>query len=121
MKIIILHGDQTIDSYNRLQKFIEVAHSRDWEIHRLTGAGKGLPEALVSDSLFKKEKLVVVEGINLLGKKDIEFLNKRFAGLDATLVIYHPGTISKTFIKNLPKITKIEEYKLPSLIWKFMD
>lgn len=32
MKIIILHGDDNVKSYERLKKFIDTARNRSWEV-----------------------------------------------------------------------------------------
>ena|SRR3989344_2010632 len=121
MKIIILHGDNILESYERLQKFIDNAQSRSWEIIRISNTSQNIPEALVSSSLFEKEKLVVVENITFLGATVKKWVKQKADKLNTTLVIYHPGNITKTFINSLPKVEKIEEFKLPKLIWSFLD
>ncbi|KKQ97536.1 MAG: hypothetical protein UT24_C0012G0132 [Candidatus Woesebacteria bacterium GW2011_GWB1_39_12] len=121
MKIIILHGDNTLESYERLQKFIDNAQSRSWEITRISNASQNIPEALVSTSLFDKEKFVVIENANLINKTTANWLKKNGSELNLTLIIYNQGILSQTFLKQLPKIDKVEEFKLPKLIWSFLD
>ncbi|KKQ52696.1 hypothetical protein A2865_00125 [Candidatus Woesebacteria bacterium RIFCSPHIGHO2_01_FULL_39_17] len=120
MKIIVLHGDNTLESYERLLTFIKEAKKRGWDVKRITSA-RSIPEALVVDSLFEKEKLVVVENITFLGAVVRKFMKLKADKLDTTLIIYHPGTITETFINSLPKVDKVEEFKLPKLIWSFLD
>lgn len=109
MKIIVLHGDYTTKLYQRLNKFIETAKDRGWEILN--------DEISRTASLFNKERLTVVRKYNLIDKKDISHIVKT----PGTLVIYNEGVIPQAFLKELPKETKIEEYKLPNLIWNFLD
>lgn len=103
MKIIILHGEDTLKSYARLKQFIEVAKKRNWEIL--------YDDISITPSLFGNERLTIVRDYKLLQKNTVE----------GTLVIYHEGTLPVTFLKTLPIDTKIEEFKLPKLLWNFLD
>ncbi len=110
MKIIILHGDNTYKSYERLTKFLDEAKKRGWEIIN--------DEISQTPSLFNIERLTIVRKYNLLSpRKDIPNILKA----PGTLVIYNEGAIPQTFLKELPKETKIEEFKLPKIIWNFLD
>lgn len=103
MKIIVLHGEDTTKSYERLKTFINVAKKRNWEIL--------YDDISSTPSLFGKERLTVVRDYKLLQKKTV----------DGTLVIYHEAILPITFLKSLPKDTRIEEFKLPKLIWSFLE
>ncbi|MFC1625643.1 hypothetical protein ACFL1Q_01210 [Patescibacteria group bacterium] len=109
MKTILVHGDDTLRSYLRLKKFIEVAKKRSWEVIE--------NELIPTPSLFGKKQLIVSRHYQDISKSELKYIEK-FSG---NLVIYHEGYISKYFIKFLPKDTKIEEYKLPKIIWSFLD
>src|SRR3990170_2603019 len=99
MNIIVLHGDHVSKSLKRLEKFIDVAHSRGWEIVRIEPADKGsLQETLTSESLFQKERLFVLEKPTTLGKKDLGWLREKTKALQGNLVIYHQDTLKKEFI-----------------------
>ena len=106
MKIIVLHGDDLQKSYERLKKFIDSAKARGWEIlHDKVSA---------TPSLFGTERLTVI--------RDLEAVDKKLlAKATGTLVIYKEGAIGKNFLKILPKDSKIEEFKLPKLIWNFLE
>jgi|GEM_PF-652484 len=125
MRIIILHGDDERKLYLRLQKFIETAKSRSWEVNYLDDSP--ITESLSASSLFGNERFFIVRNIKLLGKKEIEWLGKKYADLSGTLIIYNEGYIGKTILSALPKDNKnghtvvIEEYKLPVLIWNFLE
>jgi hypothetical protein len=109
MKIIVLHGDNTEKSYERLTDFIRVAKNRGWEI---------LYDDLgVTPSLFGTEKLIVIREYKLITKKSLETLAK----ISGTLVIYSEGNLPATFLKLLPPDTKVEKLDLPKLIWNFLD
>ncbi|KKR30537.1 hypothetical protein A2715_05970 [Candidatus Woesebacteria bacterium RIFCSPHIGHO2_01_FULL_39_32] len=120
MKIIVLHGDNVLVSYNRLQKFIDVAQSRGWKVQR-ADVSQNLGEVIVSDTLFQEKRLVIVEDCRLIVKSVLKLLKSKKEELDITLIIYHQGTLTKNFLKSLPQIDKVEEFKLPKLIWSFLE
>lgn len=121
MKIIVLHGEDTVKSYERLKRFIEAARERSWEVANLDESETAFEENLSSPSLFGADRFFILRDIRKLGKKEIGWLAKKSAGLSGTLIIYHEGEISRTFLKSLPKETKTEEFKLPKLIWDFLE
>lgn len=102
MKTIVLHGEDTLKSYERLKKFIDEAKKRNWEI-----LYDNLSE---TPSLFGQKRLIIL--------RDFKLFTKKF--FDGTLVIYHEGTLPVAFLKSL-KEPKVEEFKLPKIIWKFLD
>lgn len=110
MKLIILHGDYIINSYERLKKFVLAAKNRGWEISDYD------KETIDNQSLFAVERFVVLRDYKTLNKKDILRLDK----YPGTLIIYHEGNIPQTFLKMLTNPV-IEEYKLPKIIWNFLD
>jgi DNA polymerase III delta subunit len=112
MKIILLHGDHNLKSYQRLSVFITEAKKRGWEITR---------NSLTSTSLFAKEQLFIIDDLKKVNKRDFAWLKKNKEKLSGTLVIYHENTLPASSLKLLPKPDKIEEFKLPKLIFKFLD
>jgi len=121
MKIIVLHGDNNIKSYERLNKFIEVAKSRSWEIVRQSSTNQNLQEVISSSSLFSVQKLIIADNLKSLDKKFSEWIKREADNFETTLIVYHTDLLSKTFLKSLPDNIKVEEFKLPTNIWNFMD
>ena len=121
MKIIILHGDDEIKSYERLMKFVETAKNRSWEVIYLDEGKMSLSETLSTSSLFPGERFFVLKDIKKLGKKEVEWLNRKSKNLTGNLIIHHQGTVLDTLIKSLPEPVKVEEFKLPKLIFEFLD
>ena len=121
MKIIVVHGDHSHTSYERLRVLVDAASKRGWEIDRIFNKNKNIGETLTFSGLFKKDRFVLIENFNLLNKKDLNLINRRLEVDGITVVIYHPGTISKTALKQIKIIHKVEEYKLPKLIWAYLD
>ena len=111
MKIIVLHGDNTLKSYQRLTKFVQEAKKRGWEVTDYS------TEAISNQTLFAVERFFILKDYKVLSKKQIE----KFEKYNGNLIIYHEGNIPILFIKTLPKDTKIEKFELPRLVFKFAD
>lgn len=121
MKVIVLHGDNHVASYERLQKFIDVGQDRGWDIIRIDDKSQSVSESLASQGLFEKDKLIVVNDFSLINKSDFKWINEKKNSIDGTIVIFSKKPLTKTKLKALKKIDKVEEFKLPKLIWKFLD
>ncbi len=122
MKVILLHGDHSLDSYNRLQRLIQVAKERNWEIVKIGSKDHySLPEKLTVSNLFEEERFYVIENLPKIKKSDLDWFKKNIKKLTGTTIIYHSNTITNNLLKLIPKVTKTEEYKLPKLIFKFLE
>src|SRR5258706_4154682 len=121
MKIIILHGDDERKLYERLQKFIETTKKRSWEVNYLDDLATSIPEAFSGVSLFAAERFFILRDIKKFGKKESDFLNKKYKELPGNLIVYNEGYIAKKTLDLFPKDLKIEEYKLPVIIWSFLE
>jgi hypothetical protein len=109
MKIIILHGDDSAKSYERLMKFVDAAKKRNWEI--VTDEFPKTP------SLFGTDRLIIYRDFSLLSKTD----TKNFDRFDGTLVIYHDGILPQTFLKLMPADFKMEKFELPKILFTFLE
>lgn len=121
MYILILHGENTNDSFKRMAEVIAKCKEKDWEILRLNSSDQSLAELISSPSLFAKKRLLVVEKISEVSKKDMEWLNKNGDNSSETIVFYSDKLLTAPTIKSFPKSSKIEEFKLPKYIWNFLD
>ena len=121
MKIIVLHGDDERKLYDRLSKFVEIARNRSWEVAYLDDRTHFIQEELSSPSLFGTERFFIIRDTSRLGKKELDWITKSSATLPGNLIIYHEGYLNQTLLKSLPKETKIEEFKLPVILWNFLD
>jgi hypothetical protein len=109
MRIVVLHGDDSAKSYERLMKFVDTAKKRNWEI--ITNEFPNTP------SLFGTERLIIYRDFSLLSKKDI----KNFDRFDGTLVIYNEGALPQTFLKLMPADFKMEKFELPKILFNFLE
>lgn len=122
MKAILLHGDHSLDSYHRLQKLIQVAKERDWEVIKIGPKDNlSLPEKFTASNLFEGERFYVIENLGKIKKTDLDWFKKNIDRLSGTTIIYHDKAITNNLLKLIPKTIKTEEYKLPKLIFKFLE
>lgn len=120
MKIIVLHGDNERASYQRLEKFIEVAEARDWQVNFLDSP-EGISEKLIGVSLFGKQPFFVIRSINKWPPSTLKKIKKVLEKGEGTVVIHHNDFLGKTILESFPKGVKLEEFKLPRLIFDFLD
>ncbi|OGM31072.1 hypothetical protein A2630_00195 [Candidatus Woesebacteria bacterium RIFCSPHIGHO2_01_FULL_44_10] len=103
-KITVLYGDHVTVSRQRMLEIVSAARKKGWEILR---------EITTTDSLFATERLFVIEDASQLTEKDFD--------QDINVLIWQKNQIPASLKKILPKDTKYEEFKLPVVIWKFLD
>ena len=120
MKIIVLHGDNVGTIYQRLEVFKKETKRRGWEI-RYIDLNNNIKEQLSSKSLFSENVLFILGEVNRLAKRDIDWINHNKDSIDGTLTIFSESIISKTFLNYFSTINKVEEYRLPVLIWKLLE
>lgn len=121
MKIILIHGDYKIKAYERLRKLVDEVRRRNWELTSVEEQTQTIPEIISSQSLFNKNRLVVLKNISKISKKDISWLIKNYLKYDGVLVVYSEGYLNSMLLKSLRNISKIEEYKLPKIIFNLLD
>jgi hypothetical protein len=121
MKIIILHGDDSEKSYARLTKFIDIARTRSWEVAYIDESSQTFTEILSATSLFGGEQFFILKDVKKLTKKEFVWLNKKYNELSGNLIVYNGSSLNATTLKSFPADSKIEEFKLPVLLWNFLD
>ena len=121
MNIFLIHGDDSEKSYLRLYKFAEEAKKRSWEVVYLDESPIPIKENISSGSLFVNTRFFIHRNIKKLSKNDLIFLKKYVTDYDGNLILFSDTAVSSQVVKSLPKDTKIEEFKLPVIIWKFLD
>lgn len=113
--ITLLHGDNTEASRAELVRMKQAVKGR--EVRELDGRTLDvttLAQALQSSSLFGSEVLVVIER---LGKKPIRIPES--AGTD--VVVWEDKEVSATVIKSLGPHIQVKLFKIPQLIFQFLD
>ena len=121
--ITILHGDNELASYNRLQDLIQVAKKTGQEVtqiqvKKLTEAD--LENCLQQDSLFGNSRLLVIEGLHSLpvGNRRKSMI-QMVANSQIDILIREVKKLTATQIKIFPS-AKVEIFKVESVVFKWL-
>lgn len=117
---MIIQGDHPEKSRKRFSQIIKKIKSKGWEIRRIDSS-QNVSEQFTQVSLFEEKLLFIIEEPLKLLAKDLKWISKNQKGIEGNLLIYHQGYIPKKIINLLPKQIEIEDYKIPKLIWNFLD
>lgn len=110
MKIIVLHGDDTKRSYERLVKFTEEAKKRGWDVLEYDY------DSVSNQSLFEKERFYILKDYTKLTKNTL----LKLKNLSGNLVVYHKNLLTAIILKTINP-SKVEKFELPKLLWNFLD
>lgn len=122
MKILVLHGEHTLNCYQRLQEIILKSKKNEWEIERISNSATlSLSEKLSAGKLFQKNALYVIEDLDKVPKKDLNWLKKKNESLEGFLVILIKRKALKSQLDSLPANYQIEEFQLTRYLWKLLD
>lgn len=122
MKIILIHGDNLPKVAEILNNYVGRAKSKNWEIAKFNQEGNlSLSEFLSSGSLFGEKRLFLVDAVSKISPKEITWLKRHGEALQGYLLLLNEGALSPKIIKAFPRDIKIEEAKLPKLIFTFLD
>ena len=114
MKVIILHGNDTVKSYERLSKFIVEAKSRGWRVSDYS------LQNIENASLFGEECFYILRDYKQILASSTGKLLDKLEKYSGNLIVYHEGKIPALALKSL-KPSKVELFELPQMLWKFLD
>ena len=119
--MIIIHGDNQVESRQFLVTQIEQAKTKGKEVIRFEGKEielEQLYQALEGLSLLGKKRLVVIENLftKSLPKSVIDYLTKT---LPKNLIIWEGKEVSQSKISQFKAQARF--FKLPPIIFKFLD
>jgi len=122
MKILVIHGEHTLNCYHRLQEIILKSKKNGWNIERISSNSTlSLSEKLSAGNLFQRDVLYVLQDLEKVSKRDLNWLKKKSKKLEGFLVILIKRKALKTQLNLLPEGFKIEEFQLTRYLWKFLD
>lgn len=119
--MIIIHGDNQVESRKFLSEQINQAKLKDKEIVRFENKKinlEQLQQALEAQTLLGKEKLVIAE--NLLTKSPSkQIINYLIEAQSKNLIIWEDKELGVSKIKQFK--AKSHLFKIPPIIFKFLD
>jgi len=121
----IIHGENQVASRKKLVELIEQAKKQNKEIVNLNAEKidrAKLESALLSESLFGHEKLLVIEGLYSLpkSKKKDEFISL-ISSASIEIILWDKKLLTKTDLKKLPAELENYEFKITPKMWSFLD
>jgi hypothetical protein len=121
----VIHGENQVASRKKLIEFIEQAKQQNKEVVNLNAEKLDrakLESALLSESLFGHEKLLIIEGIYSLpkSKKKDEFI-ELISSASIEIILWDKKSLSKTDFKKLPTVLENYEFKITPKLWTFLD
>ena len=124
--IIIFHGDNIVSSRKAFLEALEEAKSKGKETISLDGKRLNptdLIQALESKSLFGKDKAIFIENLFSLTKskekeKLIEMVRKN---ADFEVFIWEEKELTKTQRDGFDRNYRLQPFKLPAIIFTFLD
>jgi len=119
MNIYLIHGDNSIASYERLQQYLDKSRSRGWEITNIENNNQNIIDIFRSNNLFNNKRIIVIRKYNLIDNKVLDYIKDIKDELE--LIIYHDNIIPVTFMKKLTAVKKNEIFRLSKYLWKFID
>ena len=124
--ITVFFGDNTVLSRRAFLSEIEFARKKVLEILRLEGKSldwTNFTQVLESDSLFQSEKAIFIEDLFFLPKSSLK--EKLFSLLkknsNMNVFIWEGKNLTKTQQGEFPKGFLFRQYKIPAMIFKFLD
>ena len=104
MKIIILHGDSTVQSEKRLFEYITKSQSDNVKVNDLRGRkdSSDLGAYIRSQSLFDEKRLIIISESDL--SSNLKVLSKIKDKSSDVLVIYAIRELPKTLTNKFPDI-----------------
>lgn len=121
----VIHGENQVASRKKLVELIEQAKKQNKEVTNLNAEKLDrakLEAALLSESLFGHEKLLIIEGIYSLpkSKKKDEFI-ELISSASIEIILWDKKSLTKADLKKLPTNLENYEFKITPKMWAFLD
>lgn len=121
----VIHGENQVASRKKLVDFIEQAKQEKKEVLSLSAEKLDrakLEAAILSESLFGHDKLLIIEGLHSLpkSKKKDEFI-ELISSASIETILWEKKLLSKTDLKKLPTNLENYEFKITPKMWTFLD
>jgi len=120
MKITLIHGENTQESYKLLSSLRQSFKPR--QINVWSDKSKvSLQEFFRSQDLFVENSVYIVESFDNIKDADFKWFRENSKTRENDVVFYSKKTLSQATIKKLPPIDRIHFLEIPKIIWKFLE
>lgn len=124
MKLMVLHGDNQVESRKKLSALIAEGKKRGLEIKRIDGKTITKTEFLTlsrSQTLLGQDLLIACENLLSDNTKGVEIASEAIKDKNTVFVFWENGKLAVGKVKKLEKLLQIQEFKIPANIFKFLD
>lgn len=126
MPSYLLHGENHPESRKRLSELVSQAEEKGWEIIRVDGQKEEKIDLnLLSHTsfMFGLGRCLVVENLFSFNKKALQTVKELLANPDSgtSFIFWEPKIIAWQTTQALAEYLKIEEYKIPKALFKFLE
>lgn len=122
--IIILHGENTIKSRDKLVKLINKFKTDNYSVVRLEAKKLELPEleeTLLKTNLFGDQEIILIEELHSLPKSNKKNqLIELVSTTNRTVILWEKRTLTKTMLKKFSQ-AETEEFKLSNSLFSWLD
>lgn len=123
--MIIIHGENTVNSREKLINLLDLAKSHKQEVIRVEAkdlSESALEEILGASDLFGTKKTIVIEGLHSLPKSAKQkALIKMIASSDLhTIILWEKRSLTKTMLKPFAK-AEVFEFKISKTLFAWLD
>jgi DNA polymerase III delta subunit len=120
MKIVALFGTDTDRVQTRMLDILKGVKKKGFRVSEIA-LKTSFAEALRSTSLFEENVLFVSDTASKRIETDWQWIEKNAGQQSASLLLLFGDTVPVKIKKYLPKDTKCEEFKIPVIIFQFLD
>jgi antitoxin component HigA of HigAB toxin-antitoxin module len=124
MMLIILHGENIVDSRNKLVELINDAKNKNKSIERLDAKkiNPGILESkLVKQDLFGTEITIIIEELHSLPRsKQKKLLVELIAKSEVSVILWEKRKLTATMLKKFPQAKTIE-FKRSNSVFNWLD
>jgi len=122
MKILVVHGEDTVASRQFVESTISTSSNKGLASVKISeDSSFVLSELLSSGNLFTQESLFILQNASTIPPKEIRWLSNNYKRLPGELLIYSGSTLSSGVLKNLSGIASIKEFRMPKILFSFLD
>ncbi len=123
--MLIIHGDNIIQSRQKLKEVLDQARQTGLEIIRVEAKNlteAALEELLGATDLFGTGNFIIIEGLHSLprSKKKDALIERVASHQTDNLVLWEKRSLTKTMLKKFPQ-AKTEEFKSSSATFKWLE
>lgn len=120
MKVVALFGSDSDRVTSRMLDIVRGVKKKGYRVSEIQSK-TSFREALSETSLFEENVLYVCEGASKRGEADWEWISKNADASASSILFTFGETIPVKIKKLLPSDAKLEEFKVPVIIFQFLD